>query len=234
MSKYRLVVFDWEGTLVDTLGPIITTLQTEADRLHYGEIDEVIARQYLMLGLVVAIKKIFPSLTLTQHEGLLQTAQEALTGRSQEVYLIPGVETILKQIKKLGMDLAIATNKGHQSLHRAMQHSHIETYFTTTRSAGQTPSKPCPQMLQEIMDFCAVDSKHTVMIGDSVSDIEMAKELGVDAIGVNFYHQNDQEAVLLSAGALTVVDCFQFLANYLKIPMDNDNEVMREYTNQLA
>lgn len=213
---YRLVVFDWEGTLGDTLGQILNTVAVEAKRLQLGELDERLARQYVTLGLVMAVKKIFPYLSNHQHEQLLQAVQHSLLTDPSDIYLLPGAKRIVEQIHKAGLDLAIATNKGQHSLQRALQAVGLATFFTTTRSAGQTAPKPCPQMLQEIMDACGVTAEQTLMVGDSVTDIEMAKQIHVDAIGIDFYKQ--QAADLKTAGAIDVFDDYQQLARYLQLP----------------
>lgn len=216
-KQYHLAVFDWEGTLGDTLGQILNTVATEAKRLRFGDVDECIARRYVSLGLVVAVQKIFPGLSLQQYEELLHAVQLSLTSRSVDVCLIPGAKNILQQMQQAGITLAIATNKGRQSLQRALEISKLDKFFTVTRSAGQTPAKPCPQMLTEIMEVCGVSAKHTLMIGDSLADIEMAAAVNVDAVGVNFYHQQDQKEELSMAGAIAVFDDYQALADYLEL-----------------
>ncbi|KTC86010.1 MULTISPECIES: HAD family hydrolase [Legionella] len=214
-KPYRLVVFDWEGTLGDILGQILNSVSTEAKRLQFGELDEQLARQSVGLGLVLALKKSFPHLNEEQQEQLLLAVHQSLVSRTTEVYLIPGAREIAERLQHAGIDIGIATNKGHQSLQRVLQASGLDQLFKVTRSAGQTPAKPCPQMLEEIMDTYGVNAKETLMVGDSVSDIEMAKSIAVDAIGVDFYHQ--QEAALLNAGALAVFDDYQQLAKYLQL-----------------
>lgn len=213
MSKrYRLVIFDWEGTLSDTLGQVFHCVAEEARKLHLGELDKELARQYVELGLINAIKKVFPDLTLVQHECLLEAVQQSLHSRHSEVYLIPGAFDIVQNLYDAGVILAIATNKGHQSLQRALQFSGLDSFFTVTRSASQAPLKPCPQMLTDILEETGMSIDEAVMVGDSVTDIEMAQSLGMDAIGVNFYHK--QSDALLAAGALRVFSDYEDLANY--------------------
>ncbi len=214
-KPYRLVVFDWEGTLGDTLGHVLSTLAIEARRLQLGELDVREARRYVMLGLVKAIKKLFPDLNLYQQEQLLQSVQRVLYTTSSDEYLFPGAREIVQQMQQVGLDIAIATNRGSQSLKRALQESRLDEFFKVTRSAGQAPPKPCPQMLQEIMDVFGAHASETLMIGDSMTDIEMAMLAGVDAIGVDFYHQHGTE--LIQAGALDVFDDYTKLAHYLEL-----------------
>ncbi|ASQ46795.1 HAD family hydrolase [Legionella clemsonensis] len=217
MSKsYRLVVFDWEGTLGDTLGQIFNSVATEARRLNFGEIDEQLARQSVELGLIKALRKIFPHLNESEHEQLLNAVQHSLISRTTEVYLIPGAREFVNQLHQAGIDIAIATNKGQQSLQRALHISGLDVFFKVTRSAGQTAAKPSPQMLEEILDAFDITPEEAVMVGDSITDMEMAESVGVDAIGVDFYHQ--QKDALLAAGAKAVFDDYQHLADYLHLP----------------
>jgi phosphoglycolate phosphatase len=101
-------------------------------------------------------------------------------------------------------------------LQRALQTTGLSHFFTFTRSAGQVPAKPCPQMLEEIIAYWAVEPQATLMIGDSISDIEMAQCVGVDALGVDFYHQQADD--LLCAGAIAVFDDYQKIGHYLELP----------------
>ena len=216
MSKpYDLVVFDWEGTLGDTLGQILNAFAHEASRLKLPDFDMELGRKYIVLGPVVAVRKLFPHLPTHEQSDLLQAAQLAMISNTAEVFLMSGAYDILQKIKHAGMHLAIATNKGPQSLARDIASAHLDGFFDVTRAAGQAPAKPCPQMLEEIMEQCGVSPERTLMVGDSTSDIEMAINAGVVAIGVDFYHQN--EALLRSSGAQEVIDDFQQLARILAL-----------------
>ncbi|MDI9819120.1 MULTISPECIES: HAD family hydrolase [unclassified Legionella] len=212
---YRLVVFDWEGTLGDTLGQIFNSVAMEAKRLNFGEVDEQLARQSVELGLVKALRKVFPHLTEEQHEQLLQAVQQSLISRTTDVFLIPGAKAFIKRLHEAGIHIAIATNKGYQSLQRVLHISGLDAFFKVTRSAGQAPAKPCPQMLEEILAEFAVSADETLMIGDSATDMEMATNIGVDAVAVDFYHQ--QKEALLVAGAMAVFDDYERLADYLQL-----------------
>ncbi|MFA5960844.1 MAG: HAD-IIIA family hydrolase [Tatlockia sp.] len=217
MSKsYRLVVFDWEGTLGDTLGQIIHGVAAQAELLGFGALDDALARQSVELGLEKAIQRAFPQLNHMQQEQLLLGVHQSLASRSAQVFLIPGAREMVARLKEAGIDLAIASNKGQQSLQRVLHVTGFDKLFTVTRTASQSEAKPSPQMLLEIMEVFGVSSDETLMVGDSVNDIEMANNCKVDAIGVDFYHQ--QENALRLAGALEVFDDYQQLANYLHLP----------------
>lgn len=212
---YRLVVFDWEGTLGDTLGQILNTVAVVAKEMQLGEFDSQAAKKYVSLGLAKALKMVFPNVSLEQHDALIEAVQYSLAANPCDICLIPGAKDFLEKLKKAGKDLAIATNKGQHSLQRALHVTGLSDMFTVTRSAGQVPPKPYPQMLEEIMESCGATAFETLMIGDSKADIEMAKLLHVDAIGVDFYDQ--QDAILKAAGALAVFNDYQDVASYLQI-----------------
>lgn len=212
--RYRLVVFDWEGTLGDTIGQVLNALSNESKQLHFGEFDEQLARKSVVFGLAKTIKKNFSHLTTAQQEQLLYAVQHSMATDTKEEYLMPGVRQTLQQLQQAGIDMAIATNKGKSSLQRALQATGLTDFFVTTRTAGEAPEKPCPQMLEEIMDVCGVTAQQTLMVGDSITDIEMARQIGVDAVGVDFYHQ--QEKNLRLAGAFDVFHNYQQLIQYIE------------------
>ena len=212
-KRYRLVVFDWEGTLSDPLEFVLNCIAVEAKRLRFGDMDEILARHSVEHGLINTVRRVFPHLTAFQYDMLLDSVQQSLMLRHGEVALVPGAKELVHALQQAGIDLAIATNRGERSLHRALQVSGLEEYFRVTRSAGQVPPKPCPQMLQEILMIFSVSAGDALMIGDSLADMEMAASIGMDAIGVNFYYQHASE--LLAAGALAVFDNYQALSEYL-------------------
>lgn len=217
-SPYQLVVFDWEGTISDALGQILHIVAEEAKTHGYGAIDFDLARRSVDLGLVQALKKLLPNLSDDEQMHLLQAIQTDLATFSSQLYLMPGVMALIEALHKANIHLAIATNKGQLSLQKVLQASGLDQFFKVVRCAGQVPPKPCPQMLEEIMEEFGVSAEQTVMIGDSASDMEMAHSLKVTAIGVDFYHH--QEATLKAAGATVVFDDYRLVATFLKCPGD--------------
>ena len=212
-NPYNLVVFDWEGTIADTLGVILNVVATEANLLGFGDFDSNQARKYVDLGLVQALKKTYPHLSTAQHQQLLHAVQQAMYSRPLDVCLMSGVCELIYKIHEARINLAVATNKGQQSLARALQATGLSELFKVTRSAGQVPPKPCPQMLEEIIEEFGGTPATTLMIGDSPTDMEMARIAQVTAVGVDVYHQ--QEAALKSAGAVKVFDDYKQIADFL-------------------
>lgn len=212
-KEYQLVVFDWEGTLGDTLGQILQCVAEEAQRMQLGELDEKEARRYVHLGLEKACQKLFPNLTKETSRELQNAVQRTLGQQYQGAFLFKGARVLIEKLAAREITLAIATNKGQQSLQRALESTGLDAYFKCKRSAGQVPPKPCPQMLEEILVDTGIPVEKALMIGDSESDIIMARSIKMDVIAVNFYQQDPGE--LLAQGALAVFDDYQLVAEFL-------------------
>ncbi|MBP6917482.1 MAG: HAD-IA family hydrolase [Legionellaceae bacterium] len=215
LQRYQLVVFDWEGTIAESgLGYMIIALAKAAERLHLPNFDLSTARLTIRYGLATAVKKLFPTISSHQQEDLCAEVQTALFAVSAKVALISGVAELIQWLHQSGMQLAIATNKSAQGLARVLRISGLEPYIHITRSASEVPAKPCPQMLEEIMTACGVSAQQTLMVGDSSSDMEMARALDVYAIGMDFFQM--EEPMLRAAGANDVMHDYQQLLQYIK------------------
>ncbi len=218
-KQYKLVVFDWEGTIAeDGLGQMIQILTKEANDMHLGAFDQSVARRCIGLGVSGAVKQLFPALYLYQQEQLAAAVQSKLALSAVEVILVDGAKQTIQSLHAGGVQLAIATNKGHVSLQRVLQMTALESYFAVTRSASQVPPKPCPQMLEEIMETLQIGPEETLMIGDSQSDMQMAVAAGADGVGVDFYQTQHDE--LLMAGALHVFNDYQQINAFLHVSGD--------------
>jgi phosphoglycolate phosphatase len=202
LFSYRLVVFDWEGTLSDTIGHIFALIQTEALALGLCQFDMLLAKQYLGLGLVGLIRHSFPDASPTQLAVLLENVEASMVPNHGLVYLVPGMLDFVKVLHSQGVFLAIASNKSLSSLNRSLDLSGMRAYFPVVRSGSECAPKPAPDMLLELMDYYQVSVAETVMIGDSEIDMLMAQSALVDAVGVDFYGQTRGE--LETAGAISV------------------------------
>ncbi len=213
-SRYNLVVFDWEGTLAeDSFGQVVSIIAREALNLKIQNFDRVLARKYIPLGLITVISKLFPDFSIHNQEQLLSRLQEALQNTVDEVILTRDAELTVRKIYDAGIKLGIATNRSFNSLQKVLSLSGLSQYFQVIRTASQVRAKPCPDMLEEIIWECGESSSTTLMVGDSLSDIEMAVSIGVDAVGVDFYHE--QQGMFLQAGACMEIDNYQDLLKYV-------------------
>ncbi len=215
LKRYQLVVFDWEGTIAESsLGYLIIALTNAAARMHLPSFDLHEARQVVPLGLVTAVRKLFPTITLHQQEDLCREVQKTMLEVAATVHLVPGVKELIQWLHAAGVHMAIATNKSAQGLARVLRMSGLDDYILITRSATEAPAKPCPQMLEEIMATFTLGAQDTLMVGDSDSDMEMATALGVVAVGMDFFQMDEQ--TLRTAGAHHVFHDYQQLFQYIK------------------
>lgn len=214
-KHYRLVVFDWEGTIAENgLGHVMIALTKAAQRLHLPPVDSEAVRLASVYGMPHAVRTLFPTISLHQQEDLCNEIQKIMLDATSHLVLVAGVEKLIQDLHAAKVLLAIATNKSAQGLARVLQQSDLEPYIHITRSATETPPKPCPQMLEEIMTELQCTAQHTLMVGDSASDMEMAAALEVDAIGMDFFHT--EESTLRAAGAQNVFHDYDQLTQYLK------------------
>lgn len=212
---YKLVVFDWEGTLADTFGQVMQITQEKAQNSGYLPLNKIAFALGIQSGLLNAIKKGFSHLSQEEHHKLLTDVQQGLCVKSPAPYLFPGAIELIKQLHHQGVKLAIATNKSQQSFQLALQKSELSEYFEITRAAGQSLPKPHPQMLLEILELLSLKPQQAVMVGDSVSDVDMACRVSMDAIGVDFYEQDAE--MLMNAGAKIIVHDFDQLSEFLGV-----------------
>lgn len=215
-KQYRLIIFDWEGTLSDTLGLVLDCVSAEAKELNLGSFDEARARQYVDLGLVNTIKKVFAHATKELQSALLDAVQRKLMRQHGQTYLFPGAKALVQRIDKAGTHLAIASNKSQLGLQRALERSQLENYFHVVRTASTCAPKPSPEMVNQILAHFDIAPADAVMIGDSTIDMEMAKKINMDAIGINFYHKSDHD--LLDSGAKVVFNNYDALTDFLHLP----------------
>ena len=214
-KSVKLVVFDWEGTLADSLGEIFQAIAIQAQAFGLGDFDLKKARQYAGMGLAKAIQKLYPELNQQQLESFLEAVQKTIHSHHQQTCLFPKALNMLQTLHEAGIHLAIASNKGHQSLVKVLSSCQLLHFFPKIKTASDCNPKPCPDMLSELMEFYQVDATETLMVGDSDADMQMAKTLNVPAIGVDFYAEYSQS--LIDAGAVMVIDDYNELLQYLDL-----------------
>ena len=207
--NYQLVIFDWDGTLMDSIPKIVTCLQQTAQVLNLPVPEVEAARAVIGLSLHRAVETLFPD-TQLEVSKMMQTYQHLYREvDTTPTPLFDDVVVTLKGLRQRGVCLGVATGKYRAGLQRALSATELSDYFDATRTADEADSKPAPMMIQQIMSQTNYNVAHTVMIGDSPLDMEMAKRAGVDAIGITTGVADEQQ--LRAAGACIVVD------NYLEL-----------------
>ncbi len=187
MQDYKLIIFDWDGTLMDSVDRIVSSMQSAAKTVGLAIPSNNSVKQIIGLSLTTALQELFMGITAEQIDAMLeQYKYEYVEGDTTPTPLFDNAVNLLTLLQQKNKLLAVATGKGREGLNRVLQVSKTSDFFHTTRCAGEMPSKPDPQMLNSILAELAIAPHEAVMIGDTSHDLKMAQAAGVDSIGVTF------------------------------------------------
>lgn len=211
--QYDLIVFDWDGTLVDSTQLIVDAIRAASVDAGLQPPEPLAARSIIGLGLPEALRTLFGSLDETLQQQLTAHYRYHYFARDHEVPLFEGVEEAIANLAEQGFMLAVATGKGRNGLNLSLQRSGLHQHFLATRCVDECCSKPHPQMLLEIMDELGADPARTLMIGDTTYDMQMASNAGVASIAVSYGAQ--QLESLLPHGPVAHFDNFTNLNQWL-------------------
>ena len=212
--RFELLVFDWDGTILDSAAAIVTAIQSASRDLGLPEPSDERARHVIGLGLQDALQHAVPELKEADYPRMVDRYRHHYLAGDHSLRLFAGIEVLLRQLAEDGFMLAVATGKSRLGLNRALAHAGLEEVFHGTRCADECHSKPHPQMLYELLDEFGMSSERAVMIGDTTHDLLMARNAGVAGLGVT-YGAHPSEA-LYGAEPLACVDSVAELAAWLK------------------
>lgn len=184
--RYRLLVFDWDGTLADSTAIIAAAIQAACRDVGEPVPDNVSARFVIGLGLAEALSHVAPALPVDRHPELSARYRHHYLSRDAEIPLFDGVPALLDDLRAEGFMLAVATGKTRVGLDRALAGNALAERFHATRCADESRPKPHPEMLLHLMDRLDVLPHETLMIGDTTHDLELARAAGVDALAVAY------------------------------------------------
>lgn len=211
-KPFELLVFDWDGTLMDSEAHIVTSMQRAMGDAQLPDMASDKIRDIIGLGLREAIERLIPGLSEELHVTLVDRYRyHFFTDDPCEPFV--GAESVLQQLSEQGYLMAVATGKGRRGLDRVLHSTGFGQYFIETRCADETCSKPDPQMLQEIMDVTDTSFGQTLMIGDTEYDLEMANAARTASLGVDYgVHSKDR---LLACGPLGCLSSISELPKWL-------------------
>ncbi|MDB6445476.1 phosphoglycolate phosphatase [Pseudomonas sp. NFACC32-1] len=217
--EYKLLIFDWDGTLADSIGRIVESMHAASDRTGFARRDDLAVKGIIGLGLPEAIRSLYPEIgdqelvVFRQHYADHYIALEA-----EPSPLFDGVLDTLQAFRAEGYHLAVATGKARRGLDRVLKAHGWEDYFDVTRAADETASKPHPLMLEQILAHCEVRAEQALMVGDSSFDLQMARNAGMGSVAVSYGAQTI-EALRAFEPRLTI-DRFTELHAWLSRPTD--------------
>ncbi len=183
---FDLIVFDWDGTLMDSTAAIVDSLCNAATELNVPVPERKNAAHVIGLGLREAWKTVCPGLEEHLYPKLVALYRKHYLVNSLKITLFNGVETMLKDLARNGHQLAIATGKSRAGLNRVLKETGLATCFDGTRTVDESFSKPHPSMLLELSEELQVSTNRMLMVGDTSHDLMMAQNAGVASIAVNY------------------------------------------------
>lgn len=199
---YSLVIFDWDGTLMDSTPSIVAAIQGACRDLALPVPTDDAAAWVIGLSLHDALHKAVPSLTAAELPRFLERYKFHYLTRDPLLRLFNGIAPLFEELAALPIQLAVATGKSRVGLERGLDASGLRRFFHGSRTADETFSKPHPAMLQELMRELDVVPEHTLMIGDTSHDLNMAKHAGTASLGVTYGAHSVEELQACSPNGL--------------------------------
>ena len=207
--KYRLLVFDWDGTIIDSASTIAACIQDAAREMHLDVPNEDQARHVIGLGLHDALSAAVPGLAPERYPEFVASYRRHFLERKDAMRLFDGMRALLDQLSGKHL-LAIATGKSRRGLDRDLEFHNLKPVFVASRCADETNPKPHPAMLLELMDELDVSRDGALMIGDTSHDMEMARAAGVAALAVTYgAHAEEGLRACMPLGCLSSVTQLQ-------------------------
>lgn len=210
--KHGLIVFDWDGTLVDSHSAIAECMQEASRELGLAIPERERATHVIGLGLHDAMRIVAPDLPAQRYPEFIDAYRRNFLAREDTMRPFPGMTELLDTLLRKST-LAIATGKSRRGLDRALKATGLEGRFRASRCADETQPKPHPAMLLELMAELNFSRQDALMVGDTSHDVQMAAAAGIDAVAVSYgAHPRDG---LLACGPLACVASVEELRQWL-------------------
>lgn len=185
LADKTLIIFDWDGTLMDSIGLIVESMHVAGEAHGFTTTDQAV-KDIIGLSLMHGIEILYPQASDTQKLAIQQSYADYYIPNSHRTPFFMPIDEMLLTLKQQDKQLAVATGKKRKGLDRVLEASASRHYFTITRCSDESGSKPDPQMLSDILDYTKQPISQAVFIGDSIYDIQMANRLGMTSIAVNY------------------------------------------------
>jgi phosphoglycolate phosphatase len=183
--RYPLIVFDWDGTILDSSSAIAECIRQAAGELRLEVPDFERASHVIGLGLEDALRTAVPGLPAARYPEFVDVYRRRFRASEASMQVFAGMRELLEQLSSRHT-LAIATGKSRRGLERALDATALRRHFRASRCADETSPKPHPAMLLELMEERGVGPREVLMIGDTSHDMDMARAAGVDALAVAY------------------------------------------------
>lgn len=205
MSAVKLVIFDWDGTVMDSVGRIVSSMQIAAAKTGITVPQSAAVQHIIGLSLDPAFDILFPDTNQTQRQQLFEHYRDQyVLHDTTPTPLFEGAEALFQQLANQNILLAVATGKARKGLERIFAQTGLASYFATSRCADEAQSKPHPDMLKQIIAELGVSAHEAVMVGDTSHDLKMAQAIAMPRVGVS--HGAHDAALLRQFQPLAVID----------------------------
>ncbi|QIZ76043.1 HAD family hydrolase [Ferrimonas lipolytica] len=186
-NSIKHVIFDWDGTIQDTISNIVAAWQGASTELSLAPLSAVQIKSMIGLSLHAGIGKVEPNLSEAGIEAFIECYRKhyfALEAQPSPLYR--AIPELMEQLRTQGQTLTVGTGKGRQGLDRTLASSGISQHFSATRTACETASKPSPLMVQTLCEQVGIAPAQTMMVGDAYFDMAMARNAGAVGVGVSY------------------------------------------------
>jgi len=211
--RYELIVFDWDGTILDSPAGIAESIRASCGDLGLEIPPLERASHVIGLGLPQLMREVAPALPPERYGEFVEAYRRHFRSREASMQLFPGMRELLGELSSRTL-LGIATAKSRRGLERALDATGLRPHFRASRCADECRPKPHPAMLLEIFNQLSVSPENALMIGDTSHDLEMARAAGVDALAMT-YGAHPEEG-LRGCGPLGCFGDVASLAQWLK------------------
>ena len=181
----KLIVFDWDGTLMDSAAHIVACLQNAITELNLEPKTDIELQNIIGLGLREAFFALYPQADDEELTSLTHRYREYFFDqKATPCELFEGARELIQDLDSKDYYLAIATGKGRNGLDKVLNETEMGIHFPITRCADESHSKPHPQMMLDIIDYYGVEANEAIMIGDSEYDLLMANNAKAQSVAV--------------------------------------------------
>ena len=221
--SYQLVIFDWDGTVMDSTGRIIACMHKAGADLCLPVLEDDAVREIIGLGLPEALRTLYPGIGDRDLERMRERyAVHFVAAEASPSRLYPGARETLEALRAAGLRLAVATGKSRKGLDRVWASSGLGDSFDAARCADETHSKPHPAMVTELLTELGVAPERALVVGDTSFDLQMARDAGVDRVAVSYgAHPVDR---LMNFHPLAVIDALPQLLPLLGVDCETHFE----------
>lgn len=184
-KAYQCVIFDWDGTLMNSEARIVGAIQVAAERCGFPALSVFESKQVIGLSLENAMRALYPQADAEQIQCISSAYSEHFLNESEEqMEIFAGALELLAALREAGIKVAIATGKSRRGLDQVLQEYSMGHLFDMTRTPHESASKPNPLMLNQILESFNLKAEQAIMVGDTEFDMEMAHRIQMDRVGL--------------------------------------------------